>query len=293
MLGIVTNNTSNNLCLFQFPGFDDALKFLARNNLLECQPCILSNYPSSHTKDQENNSLANDDSSCHQCEFHKITALSNPTLPDKVDKILREDIESGKRGFMNWLYSHQSVRLLSALTLPWVLPADIAYATGVKILDNVPLPSINLTTPDVKVFKTAISPLLSQPLVTWNGMSPIPIISLTPSNIIIDEVDGPSSSPDMELQIDLNSPLPTDTDMNYGYPNLENMEIVQEYKVRSRKHSMVFEDGAEDFEQFLNVTSNHDSLVADYYINVDSESSFGNTVYCNYSGIEIPVVIIN
>jgi len=233
-----------------------------------------------------------EESPCHKCDFHKNMALSDPRLPDTVHQILREDIESGKRGFINWFYSHQSVRVLSALTLPWILPVDIAYATGVKLFENVPIPglSLNFSSPNVKRFKGVLTPLLSQPLETGTCSNlstfPVPIIpmiSLTPSNIVI----GDDDSMDMDISSEIDGYrlcVPTLNEIDWRFTDFDHYDIVREYNVPSRRPSLFFDDGQEDsFERFLTVTAHQDTVVANYYINSENE------VYLSDGNICVPV----
>ena len=67
-------------------------------------------------------------------------------LPETVVTILQDAIESGNRGLLNWLFSHQSVRLISLMSLPCLLPADMVYATVLKCLETAPKLSYNLKT---------------------------------------------------------------------------------------------------------------------------------------------------
>ena len=79
------------------------------------------------------------------------------SLPDTVVSILQDAIESGNKGLLNWLFSHQSVRLLSLMSLPCIIPADIAYAAVLKVFDNAPKLKYNL-----KTLSAAVIQLLTQ-----------------------------------------------------------------------------------------------------------------------------------
>jgi patatin-like phospholipase domain-containing protein 2 len=50
-------------------------------------------------------------------------------LPETVMTIFQEAIETANKGLVNWIFKHRGMKLLSVLSLPCVLPADIVYAT--------------------------------------------------------------------------------------------------------------------------------------------------------------------
>ncbi|XP_063233395.1 patanin-like phospholipase domain-containing protein atgl-1 isoform X2 [Bacillus rossius redtenbacheri] len=109
-------------------GFDDALRFLQRNDLLSCRRCLAvqSTFVVSHL----------DEAECSDCQEHRKEALVSD-LPDTIASILQDAIESANKGVMNWLFQHRSVKLLSLLSLPCTLPADIVYATFTNVLGGV------------------------------------------------------------------------------------------------------------------------------------------------------------
>jgi patatin-like phospholipase domain-containing protein 2 len=53
-------------------------------------------------------------------------------LPDTVLTIFQDAIEKANKGLINWVFKHKGMKLLSVLSLPCVLPADIVYATFTK-----------------------------------------------------------------------------------------------------------------------------------------------------------------
>jgi patatin-like phospholipase domain-containing protein 2 len=50
-------------------------------------------------------------------------------LPETVMTIFQEAIDTANKGLVNWIFKHRGMKLLSVLSLPCVLPADIVYAT--------------------------------------------------------------------------------------------------------------------------------------------------------------------
>ncbi|XP_076767153.1 brummer isoform X3 [Xylocopa sonorina] len=116
-------------------GFDDALRFLHRNNLLNCTRCLAvqSTFVVSETLDDN----IDYDPECLECKMHRQEALVS-NLPETVMTIFQDAIDSANKGLINWLFKHKSVKLLSLLSLPCTLPADVVYATFTKYIFNIP-----------------------------------------------------------------------------------------------------------------------------------------------------------
>jgi hypothetical protein len=53
-------------------------------------------------------------------------------LPDTILSIFEEAIESANQGLVNWIFKHRGMKVLSILSLPYTLPAEIVYATFTK-----------------------------------------------------------------------------------------------------------------------------------------------------------------
>lgn len=103
--------------------------------------------------------------SCHQCTVQKQAALLD-SLPETVVSILQDAIESGNKGILNWLFAHKTVRLLSLMSLPCIIPADIAYAMVLKIFDTAPKVTYN-----IRVLSEAVIQLVAQTISSMT-MSP-------------------------------------------------------------------------------------------------------------------------
>ncbi|XP_046748068.1 1-acylglycerol-3-phosphate O-acyltransferase Pnpla3 isoform X1 [Diprion similis] len=114
-------------------GFDDALRFLHRNNLINCTRCLAvqSTFVVSETIDEG----MEYDPECSECKMHRQEALV-ANLPETVMTIFQDAIDSANKGLVNWLFKHRSVKLLSLLSLPYVLPADVVYATFTNLVGN-------------------------------------------------------------------------------------------------------------------------------------------------------------
>jgi patatin-like phospholipase domain-containing protein 2 len=53
-------------------------------------------------------------------------------LPETVSLTLQSAITEANQGLMNWIFRHRGMRLLSILSLPYVIPVDVIYATFLK-----------------------------------------------------------------------------------------------------------------------------------------------------------------
>ncbi|XP_071055922.1 uncharacterized protein [Onthophagus taurus] len=107
-------------------GFDDALRFLHRNNLINCTRClsVQSTFQIQSTIDDG----PEYDPECHECRLHRQEAMVS-NLPDTVLTIFQEAIDSANKGLANWIFKHRGMKLLSVLSLPYTVPADVMMAT--------------------------------------------------------------------------------------------------------------------------------------------------------------------
>ncbi|XP_057658020.1 uncharacterized protein LOC130894966 isoform X1 [Diorhabda carinulata] len=110
-------------------GFDDALRFLHRNNLINCTRCLAvqSTFVVSETLEED----LEYDPQCKECKLHRQEALVS-NVPESVLSQFQEAIDKANNGLLNWLFKHRGMKLLSVLTLPYTLPADVMYATFTK-----------------------------------------------------------------------------------------------------------------------------------------------------------------
>lgn len=53
-------------------------------------------------------------------------------MPETVLTIFQEAIDSANKGIINWIFKHRGMKLLSVLSLPYTLPADMMHATFTK-----------------------------------------------------------------------------------------------------------------------------------------------------------------
>lgn len=115
-------------------GFDDALRFLHRNNLINCTRCLAVDSTFTVSKKKENLEY---DPQCQECVLQRQEALMS-NMPDTVISIFQEAIEKANKGLLNWLFKHRGMKLLSVLSLPYTVPADLAYATITKFMSAAP-----------------------------------------------------------------------------------------------------------------------------------------------------------
>uniref|UniRef100_A0AAG5DU42 triacylglycerol lipase n=1 Tax=Anopheles atroparvus TaxID=41427 RepID=A0AAG5DU42_ANOAO len=116
-------------------GFDDALNFLHRNNLISCTRClavqstfVVAEHPSSNLEEKILEEYDPECSECKECTQHRNNALVG-SMPDNVLTVFQTYIEQANKGLINWVFRHRGAKLLTALSLPATLPADIVCAT--------------------------------------------------------------------------------------------------------------------------------------------------------------------
>lgn len=109
-------------------GFDDALHFLHRNNLISCTRClaiqstfILSKQTPEHY-----------DPECTTCSFHRDESLIDKSMPETVLCAMEKYIiKKSSSGFFRWL-QQPALFLLRTFSIPATLPCDFVYASLCK-----------------------------------------------------------------------------------------------------------------------------------------------------------------
>ncbi|RLU18498.1 hypothetical protein DMN91_008855 [Ooceraea biroi] len=124
----------SNLCK---QGFDDTLRFLHRNNMLNCTRClsVQSTFVVQETIDES----MEYDPECVECKQHREEALV-ANLPETVVTIFQDAIDSANKGLINWVFKHRSLKLLSLLSLPCTLPVDLCLLFPKISVYTQPLP---------------------------------------------------------------------------------------------------------------------------------------------------------
>ncbi|XP_055314196.1 1-acylglycerol-3-phosphate O-acyltransferase Pnpla3-like isoform X2 [Sitodiplosis mosellana] len=116
-------------------GFDDALQFLHRNNLISCTRCLAVQ---STFVVQEAIPEEEFDPECTDCQQHRNAALIGD-MPETVLTVFQTYIESANKGLANWMFrGHKGTKILQALSLPATLPADFVCATLTKLVAAAP-----------------------------------------------------------------------------------------------------------------------------------------------------------
>jgi patatin-like phospholipase domain-containing protein 2 len=106
-------------------GFDDALHFLHRNNLISCTRClaiqstfILSKQTPEHY-----------DPECTHCSYHRDESLENKSMPETVLSVMEKYlIKNSSTGFFRWL-QQPALFILRTITIPATMPFDFVAAT--------------------------------------------------------------------------------------------------------------------------------------------------------------------
>lgn len=110
-------------------GFDDALQFLHRNNLISCTRCLA--VQSTFVVQEAIHEAQEFDPECTDCQQHRQDALIGD-MPETVLHVFQTYIESANKGLANWMFRRNGTKILQALSLPATLPADFVCATLTK-----------------------------------------------------------------------------------------------------------------------------------------------------------------
>lgn len=148
-------------------GFDDALRYLQRNNKISCTRCLAIHFTlekedvdedtKSVYSDQKNlmvsrrNNGDNNSShgsrhshadkhsmdNCRDCEYRRQIAVYD-SLPESVVQAIQEACDQVNKGLINWLFRHKPMKLLSILSIPYLLPIDITIVVFTKLYERLP-----------------------------------------------------------------------------------------------------------------------------------------------------------
>ncbi|XP_046440366.1 patatin-like phospholipase domain-containing protein 2 isoform X2 [Daphnia pulex] len=109
-------------------GFDDARLFLQRNNLVACNQCVFSMYP------VVGNDLTNI-INCLECDILK-NMLKVGGLSEVVTMTLVSAVTQANQGLMNRILQHPKMRLLTFLSVPYIIPIDVAFGILIRFAEN-------------------------------------------------------------------------------------------------------------------------------------------------------------
>ncbi|CAG2123492.1 unnamed protein product, partial [Medioppia subpectinata] len=74
---------------------------------------------------------------CTDCQYRRQIAVLD-SLPDAVVQAIQEACDQVNKGVINWLFRHRPMKLLSFLTIPYLLPIDITIVLFCKVWQSVP-----------------------------------------------------------------------------------------------------------------------------------------------------------
>lgn len=248
-------------------GFDDALRFLHRNNLINCTKCLAvqSTFVVSDTLEEQ---LVYDPQ-CKDCKIHRQEALVS-NVPDTVLNVFQEVIDTANKGVSSWLFKHRGMKLLSVLSLPYTLPADIMYATFTKLMATAP--QVGNTLWDVsKVVLDQMSNILSRVNKKRQQLS-----AKITCQLAITEYGGSKEEVDenlLENKMNLNFTLDLDDcdlplDQN-PQKKFNTRQILQRKPSFTVNKTDTMDD--DTFDHILQVTSQHDAIMAYYYLDENNK----------------------
>jgi len=109
-------------------GFDDALHFLYRNNLISCTRCLAIQSTFILSKQEPEHY----DPECKSCKTHRSEAIENNNMPDTVLSAMASYFENTNNGLVRWFFKRPAMFLLRTLSYPARLQCDLVYATLTK-----------------------------------------------------------------------------------------------------------------------------------------------------------------
>ncbi|XP_047989432.1 1-acylglycerol-3-phosphate O-acyltransferase Pnpla3-like isoform X3 [Leguminivora glycinivorella] len=214
-------------------GFDDALRFLHRNNMISCTRC-LAVQSTFQLQEVLDDTVYDYDPDCEECKTHRQDALVDD-LPDTVMSIFQNAIDSANHGIVNWVMRQRAVRYLSIMTLPYRVPIDIMYATLTKFV--------------------ACTPKMSRSL--WK-------LSLN----IIQQLHGFLYSAHDRSEAAAQIYYKLTMDAKKEVTDGRQMDRRRASEMRISYGDVLADD---TFEHILNVTSHNDALLAYYYLDSDNK----------------------
>ncbi|KRT85813.1 hypothetical protein AMK59_2297, partial [Oryctes borbonicus] len=255
-------------------GFDDALRFLHRNNLINCTRCLAvqSTFVIQKTIDE----CIEYDPQCNECKLHRQEALVS-NLPDTVLTIFQDAIDSANKGLINWIFKHRGMKLLSVLSLPYSLPADVMYATLTKFMATTP--SVGNKIWEVsKYFLDRFSDVINKVSTKPRQLSAKIACQLAITEYTDDlDVEAYHQHREVETtsQVNLNFTL----DLENNGRSLGESETPRAIanKILSRRSSLTFNTtsdisiGEDTFEHILQATQHHEAVWTYYYLDENNK----------------------
>ncbi|XP_035222796.1 patatin-like phospholipase domain-containing protein 2 [Stegodyphus dumicola] len=123
-------------------GFDDALKFLQRKNLIACTRCLgvqsslsLAETESESSFDKDSCEIKQNHDNCSDCTERRKGALIG-NLPECVVDAIQQAVDQMNKG--NWVLQLPGVKLLRLLGAPYILPLDVTTVIFWKVWQQLP-----------------------------------------------------------------------------------------------------------------------------------------------------------
>ncbi|KAG0415907.1 hypothetical protein HPB47_006935 [Ixodes persulcatus] len=127
-------------------GFDDAVRFLQKTNMISCTRCLAvqssfimeePEVAAGESTDSEKEGSQHAYDNCTDCKIRQQLALTD-SLPEAMVRAIQEASDQLNKGVINWLFRHRPMKLISLLSIPYVLPIDIAIAVLCKLWQLLP-----------------------------------------------------------------------------------------------------------------------------------------------------------
>ncbi|XP_061706232.1 1-acylglycerol-3-phosphate O-acyltransferase Pnpla3-like isoform X6 [Cydia pomonella] len=249
-------------------GFDDALRFLQRNNMISCTRC-LAVQSTFQLQEVLDDTVYDYDPDCEECKTHRQDALEDD-LPDTVMSIFQNAIDSANHGIVNWVLRQRAVRYLSIMTLPYRVPIDIMYATLTNYVgDTVEKHSVQ--------YKVAANVLVVRKRCIRHNNTMTRFVACTPkmtrslwklSLNLIQQLHAflYSAHDRSEAAAQIYYKLTMDAKKEVADGRQVDRRRASEMRI---SYGDVLAD--DTFEHILNVTSHHDALLAYYYLDSDNK----------------------
>lgn len=124
-------------------GFDDAVRFLQKHNMISCTSCLAVQSSFVMAAPEASPELSADSDAehpydnCSSCKQRQELALTD-RLPETIVRAIQDASDQLNKGVINWLFRHRPMKLLSILTIPYVLPIDIIIVVICKMWQLLP-----------------------------------------------------------------------------------------------------------------------------------------------------------
>ncbi|XP_014668423.1 PREDICTED: patatin-like phospholipase domain-containing protein 3 [Priapulus caudatus] len=141
-------------------GFEDALHFLQKTNVISCTRCLTlrtvipvfrdttairrsssqtTNHAGSHAAEHSAPvAPSHPPDNCEDCRnFKRHISQTSKGLPTHVSSALQEGIDSQK-GLMAYIFRFKAAKALSIMSIPMLLPIDLAYSITWRLVEYAP-----------------------------------------------------------------------------------------------------------------------------------------------------------